>query len=153
MRKKTIDILSHEGFTVVELIIVLAILGILSILAVPKINSSNFYLKMQGKKLCSEIRQIQISRMTLGEEYRITLSPEKYVIQNGPKDLKTIQLMPGYELLYDFNKNKIMFQYNGAPVYGGTTIRIRNKKNGKYIEITIVPASGRVLMKEEIYQP
>ena len=45
-----------------------------------------------------------------------------------------------------------MFQYNGAPVYGGTTIRIPNKKNGKYIEITIVPASGRVLMKE-IYQP
>ncbi|HHY90899.1 MAG TPA: prepilin-type N-terminal cleavage/methylation domain-containing protein [Clostridiales bacterium] len=150
MGKRT---LSHEGFTMIELMIVLAVLGILSILAAPKINNSNFYLKMQGKKLCSEIRQIQISRMTLGEEYKITLSPEKYVVQNGPKDLKTIPLMPGYELLYDFNKNTIMFQYNGAPTYGGTTVRIRNKRSGKYIEITIVPASGRVLMKEEICKP
>jgi prepilin-type N-terminal cleavage/methylation domain-containing protein len=153
MKKIILSVSPKKGFTIIELIIILAILAILIAFAIPKIDCCNFHLKTQGRLLCSEIRQIKILRMTVGEQHKITLSPNKYTIQNGTKDIKTIKLMPGYQLLYDLNRNKIMFQYSGAPMYGGSTIRIRNKKNGKYIELTIVPASGRVLLKEKILNP
>jgi prepilin-type N-terminal cleavage/methylation domain-containing protein len=139
----------NKGFTLIELILTMALLGMILGIAVPKIDNSNFYLKAQGKQLCMEIRNVRILRMTEGKGYRILLSDHSYKVLDGRKELKNIILDSKYELLY--RNRELMFTYEGTPCHGGDTIIMRNRMNGKHIKITIVPASGRVLLDDKIY--
>lgn len=88
--------------------------------------------------------------MTGGGAYRILLEEKSYRVLKGTTEIIKIDLKDGYKLIY--SQNEIMFNYNGAPTYGGTTIKLLNQKTNKYCEITIVPGSGRILLKDTIYQ-
>ncbi|KXG76785.1 pilus assembly FimT family protein [Thermotalea metallivorans] len=143
--------MNNKGFTFIEIIIVSAFIALLFSIAISKGDYSNYHLRIQSQQLCADIRNIRILKMTEGGLYNILLSNDHYKVLNGSKILKTVQLLSQHELLY--GKNEIIFSYQGVPVHGGDTIRVRNKKNNRYMEITIVPASGRVLLKDEIYSP
>lgn len=86
--------------------------------------------------------------MTEGEQYRILLDRNYYKVLNGTKEFKRVEMKNGTEIFYG-EENEIIFTYLGAPVHGGTTITINNEKLNKYYKITIVPASGRILLLEE----
>lgn len=138
-----------RGFTLIELIIVLGIIGVILGIGVLKIDKTNYYLRTQGKLLCTEIRRVRLLRMTQGEGFKIWLEKNQYKLLNGSKEVKIVPLDPHYKLLY--GKNTILFKYDGTPEYGGDTITIKNIKNNKYMEMTIVPVSGKVLLKDEIF--
>ena len=136
------------GFTMIELLIVLAFFGIFITISIPKLDFSDHHLRTQAKILCNEIREVRMLRMTEGEDFRIVLSKDFYQVNNGIKQIKRVNLRPEYKLYYNFSE--IKFSYNtGAPTRGDT-ITIRNIKNKSYMEITIVPSSGRVLLKDEV---
>ena len=136
------------GFTMIELIIVLALLGILATISIPRFDHSSYYLRTQAKTLCSEIRDVRVLRMTEGEDYKISLNHDYYQVSKGTKLIKKVNLKPNYKLYYNFSEIKFSY-HTGAPTKGDT-ITLRNTKTKTYMEITIVPASGRVLLKDEI---
>ncbi len=136
---------SKTGFTMIELIIVIAILGIIMSLAIPNIKMHSFTHRAQALQLCSDIRNIRYLSMTKGRHYWIFLDRNFYKIREGTKVIKKVNMDNGNEIFY--TNQEIMFSYIGAPVYGGTTITIYNKYADKSYRITIVPASGRTMIK------
>ncbi len=129
----------------IELLIVVAIIGIILSIAVPRIKIYSFSQKSQSIKLCSDIRMIRLLKMTEGGYYKINLQRDSYYVMNGTKLIEKVNMTDGNEILY--GQQKIEFSYTGAPS-NGTTITICNKKTSKDYKITIVPASGRVLLIE-----
>lgn len=137
----------QKGYTLIELILVMSLMSLLAAIAIPRIDKTPFNMKIYSRKLCADIRYIRLMKMTEGGGYRILLHEEYYRVLNGTKELKTVELPTHMHLLYP--AQVIRFKLNGAPSWAGT-IYVRDKKSGSYYEITIVPASGRVLLKDEI---
>lgn len=107
----------------------------------------DFILKAQAKELCSDIRAIRLLKMTEGKGYQMQINKDHYKVLIGTKEIKVVKFHKHIETLH---RNKyISFSYQGAPMEGSAgTITIQNKKTGTFYEITIVPATGRVLLKE-----
>lgn len=141
---------NNSGFTMIELLIALALFGIIMTIVIPKLNFSHHYLRTQAKILCNEIRDVRMLRMTEGEDFKIILNRDYYQVNKGIRLVKRVNLKPEYKLYYNFSE--IKFSYNtGAPTRGDT-ITIMDTKNKRYMEITIVPSSGRVLLKDEVFK-
>ncbi len=148
---------NNSGLTLIELIIVLAILSILVSLIVPKIDSTNYRLKTEARLLCNEIRDLRLKNMTESLLYKIYIHSDNYQLHEGPSQLKRWDVESGIKISDNFGDEnisytKLSFNNNGAPNYSGT-ITIKDINSGKYMEITIVLATGRVLLKDEIYSP
>ena len=142
---------NSKGVTLIELVIILALLGILAGITVPSMDWSNYYLRTQARQLCAEIRNVRVLRMTEGVDYKVSLNRDFYQINNGIKQVKKVNMLSNYKIYY--NNQEITFNYNSGAPDKGDTITIKNVKNGRSMEITIVPASGRVLLKDEIFLP
>lgn len=149
------DEIGKKGYTLVELTITIAIMAIITLVAICRIDVEPLEIKTEAKKLCSDIRYLRVLNMTENNLYEIVLTKDYYALQNGVKNIKRVYFQSDIELIDNFNDDSVeysvlKFNRNGAPNFSGT-IKIRNKNSGKYIEITIIPATGRVLLKDEIY--
>lgn len=145
------SVLNKKGVTLLELILVFSLIAIISAIALPRTNRLPYFMKSYGRTLCADIRYIRLAKMTEGGEFRILLHSRYYRVLNGHKELKTIELPKNLELV--FSGSEVRFDYKGSPSHGGTTITIRDRDSAKFYQITIVPASGRVLLKDEIQSP
>ncbi|WP_427339180.1 prepilin-type N-terminal cleavage/methylation domain-containing protein [Caloranaerobacter sp. DY30410] len=145
----TFELRKIKGLTIIELLIVLTLISLILLIVIPKIKVNDYELLAQSKKLCNDIRNIRILQMSEGGVYRILLHEKSYRVLKGTIQIKKVDLKENYKLIY--SKQEIMFKSNGAPTYGGTTIRLLDLKTNRYCEITIVPASGRILMADTIY--
>ena len=137
----------RNGYTLIELVLVISLMSMLTVIAIPRVDKTPFNMKVYSRGLCADIRYVRLMKMTEGGGYRILLHEQYYRVLDGSKELKTVELPKQLEILYP--SQIIRFKQNGAPIWAGT-ISIRDKKSGRYYEITIVPASGRVLLKDEI---
>jgi prepilin-type N-terminal cleavage/methylation domain-containing protein len=142
---------NQKGFTIIEVVAVIGLMAILSGIAMPTIRRSNFTMRSYGQQLCADIREVRMSKMTLGGQYSILLSETYYKVLDGTKELKTMELPDPFELFY--GNDEIRFNYQGVPIYGGDTITLFNKDSRRFYKITIVPASGRVLLMDILYGP
>ena len=71
-----------NGFTLVELIVVILLIGILSIFAAPKfINDNTFKARGTADEIITSIRHAQRLAMTRGEQYKIEISPTSYQVR------------------------------------------------------------------------
>lgn len=146
----------NRGFTFIELIIVIAILLILILIFFPKINADEKILMINGRILWNDIREIRYIRMTQGTPIKILFPrdcSDYYVITNGDNVIKTVRMDENIEIYHNFDSNKIMFSLNGAPSLGSAgTIKVLNIKSNKFVEITITPVTGRILLKDKIFE-
>jgi prepilin-type N-terminal cleavage/methylation domain-containing protein len=139
-------IIVQKGLTLIELLVVLALISIIVVISIPKLGINNYTLLSEAKELCMDIRESRFVKMTTGENYKILLNTNGYILFNGSKTIKTVTLSKGNVIYYD--DQEIRFSDTGAPVYGGTTITIKNLETNKYYQISIVVGSGRILLKE-----
>ena len=132
--------------TLVEVIIGITILSLIATMSFTKINLSNYKVNAFAKQMASDIRYVRkINRLGNSKVYMY------FTKQNNTKGYilrKSVFLPEGVDLRCPVSK--IFFKTNGCFYIGGTTISIIQKNN--YTEITIVPTSGRVLIKEGIYK-
>ena len=142
---------NQKGFTLIEVVAVIGLMAILSGIVMPTIKKSNFTMRSYGRLLCTDIREVRMSKMTLGGQYSILLSKKYYKVLDGTQELKTVELPDPFELFY--GDDEIRFNYQGVPIYGGDTIKIFNKDSKRFYKLTIVPASGRVLFMDTLYGP
>lgn len=141
---------SNGGFTLVELIVVIGFLGLLFSIVLPKIDRNPHILLYTTKTLRDDIRGIRFTSMTENPGMRIVLDRYSYKILNGTKIVNSVTLNDGFYIKQNFSRSSIAFDYKGTPVYGGGTVSIVNENSKKYCEITVVPDTGRILMKDTI---
>lgn len=141
---------SKAGLTLIELIVTVGMLSLLMLIVLPKIDMSNYKLIEISKNLRDDIRYVRYIAMTEGDILRIFFQRNRYLILEGTKIIKEVRLDSNFSLYQNFKDNLIYFSYNGAPSTSGGTIDVV-KSDGKYTEITVVPGTGRVLFKNQIY--
>ncbi|MGL5347440.1 MAG: pilus assembly FimT family protein [Peptostreptococcaceae bacterium] len=138
--------------TLVELVVTIGILAVIVTLCFPKDNISKYQVNSFIKQLCSDIRYVRKCNMNGNTGVYIYYGDDEdnqsYILRENGKNIKEIVLPKEAKLNYVYPK--IIFKSDGSPDPLGTTITVWFKGNKK--EITIVPISGRVLIKEDIYE-
>ncbi len=143
---------NNKAFTIVELIVVIGFLGLLFSIAIPKIDRTPYLLVSASKALRNNIVEVRYSAMTEGTLKRIFFNKYSYKIIESAKTLKSVDMSPGIKIIQNLKNNDLAFNYNGTPLFGGGTIIILDEITKRYCEITIVPATGRILMKDEVFK-
>ncbi|SDY48006.1 prepilin-type N-terminal cleavage/methylation domain-containing protein [Proteiniborus ethanoligenes] len=139
------------GMTLIELLLVISILAISLSLIFPRVKRSDYHLMTSSRILRDDIRNARYMNMVEGKSYKIILEPYQYRIVENSKELKVVKLEKNLRMSHNFTGGQIGFRYTGSPSAGGT-IKIFDNKLNIYTEITVVPDTGRVLLKNEIFK-
>ncbi len=138
---------SRNGYTLLELLCVLALMGILSALAVPRlIYITHWELEGAARAMAADIRLVQQEAIVHGEctEVYFLGSHDSYQLRL-PNVNRMVYLPEGvnYEGQTSFPTDPFLkFNYLGAPG-GGGTVTLQTKSGSKrYVIVT--PVTGRV---------
>ena len=153
---------TEQGFSLPELIAVIAIIAILGVSAMAKWSGSSINLAAQADKVASDIRYIQGFSTSHGQRYRINFSATRYGFTNlaGTTPLAhpvtnaaEVELEQGTSLASTVSF--IAFSGVGAPyvtaTLPGTALTtdaiITLTADGKTRTVRVSPETGRVLMQ------
>lgn len=142
---------NQRGITVIELIVVIGMMAILACIALPKVETGTYALLAASKGLRDDIRYVRCMTMTEGQNLRVFFQRTGYFILEGPKAVREVKLHNDFSLYQNFTDSQVAFSYNGAPSTSGGTATLVNNKSKKYCELTVVPGTGRILLKNKVY--
>lgn len=121
-----------------------------------KYDGNNYKIEFFAKELCSDIRYVRRENMLDNPNVYIKFLNEdkrwSYILHKNKKEDKRIYLPRNVNLSFPIGQNNSLISFHTSGLYknGGGTITINKGDDYKYI--TIVPASGRILYKEGIYE-
>jgi len=159
---------ARAGFTLIELIIVLTILGVVAIVAFPKLEGafSANYLRSSARRLAGMISYTKSQAALSGKEHRLYYDLERgeyWMAEKGEESfVETItELGRRRSLLEGVRFEKIITRSDGRTSYGivssrfsprgwveKTTIYLKNEK-GEGLSILIKEPIGRIRILEE----
>lgn len=150
--------MDNRGITIIELILILAIMGIIVSIAVPQFDFSDSEMKRYGRELVMDLNYIKTKSKTakVNKYNKISLSKDLngkyyYNLKIDNKFNKKVYLEEKFKITTNLSGQEIYFTRMGIPTPAGT-IRIINNENNNYIEITITPATGRIHMYEDVIE-
>jgi prepilin-type N-terminal cleavage/methylation domain-containing protein len=152
------------GFTLRELIVVLAIVGIISAIALSRTGNDPVMLSTQVNQLAGDIRYVQALAMTQGQRYRINLAAGGYtftlanvggtaVVHPATGSAAQINWSSGVTLgvLTNLPSNLVAFDGRGAPYTNNVATTaltsqatITLSKGGANQTVTIEAYTGKV---------
>jgi len=117
--------LLKSGFTLIEFIILIAIIAILSVHALIKSTGMSVRLRTQGLGLASDLRYTQTLSMTHGQRYCLVFGTQNYQVVNSATSLpetlgagSTVALGAGISYgSFSPVLTMIIFDSHGAPYY------------------------------------
>jgi MSHA pilin protein MshC len=120
-----------QGFTLVELVLVMLVIGILSVAVMPKWYTTGTSVNYEARRLLSDIRYTQALSVATGQRYRwVKVSASTYQILNEsgspivlPSGGTVLTLTSGVTIgtLTNLPSNLVAFNSQGTP-YTTTTI-------------------------------
>ena len=161
-------IYDRAGFTLVELVVVLAIATTIAVVMVPKLSNENFLVGTQADRLANDIRYVQSLAMTQGQRYVLdlgsgppytgyTLKTSSGVAVPHPASGLTAALPFGGAVTATSTTNLsaglIGFDGRGVPYtnspFSALTIAasITLDSGGRQSVVTITPQTGRVALQ------
>ncbi|WP_099190384.1 hypothetical protein [Tepidibacter mesophilus] len=139
----------------IELLITISLIMIISLIPMYKINIRDYKIDSFTRQMCSDIRYTRMKNMNYDSSTYIYYEKSdedtiSYILKDSGKIKRKVQFPKNMNLSY--NVEKIEFGLNGVVKQKGETIKIKDTISNKTKIITIVPISGRVLIKEGIYE-
>ncbi|HHX22506.1 MAG: GspH/FimT family pseudopilin [Tepidanaerobacteraceae bacterium] len=140
-----VKVFTHKGFSLIEVILVIALLGLLSTLIFPNFKGTldKYKLEVAAQELAQNIRLAQQKSITEDTSYKILLGKNNYQLLSGVKG-NLFELPLGVSIewttYYDLDRT-IVFHPSGAPNRGGT-ICLAGNDNRLYVIVSI--ATGRI---------
>lgn len=141
--------MKNNGFTIIEMIVTIAILSVVLVISIPKVSIDFGYMDKMANGFVFDVRYIQMENMKnpgLNYKIRIYADLRKYIISNNDRLEKTVTFKERYIISYS-NIGPIGFNSEGTPVNAGT-FTITDSKTKKFKSISIVPTTGRTIIKE-----
>lgn len=156
--------MKDQGFTLLELIIVIVLIGIIAINVVPRSQTITLSLELQARRLLDDIRYVQGLSMMTGQRYRWTLlNTTTYIVTNEagipillPSGSTQITLSNRVvvQSMNNLPNNLIAFDSQGIPYttssYPGTALSavatISLAANGSIRSVQIYPQTGYGVM-------
>ncbi len=152
-----------EGFTILELVMVIVILGILAAAISFKWSKSTFGLSTQAELLVNDLRYTQNLSMSRNKQFSWEkTSANTYTIKDDDNNavlnsinLATTTLAPDITFGGTVTYNKITFDTKGVPYNGTVTSPVALTSNatiplvmnGKSINVIIEPETGRIYIQ------
>jgi len=150
---------SESGFTLVELVGVLVLVGLLAVTAISRWDNSTISLSAQAEQIAGDIRYTQMISMTQGQRFRINFSSNRYWISNiddstqithPATNSSDVFLNTGITL--SSSNNYLVFNGNGVPYstasLPGTTLNsnatITLTAGSETRSVEVRPETGRV---------
>ena len=154
-----------EGFTLVEMIIVLILIGIIAVVTIPRAPSrGSLTIDGQANQLASDIRYVQTLSMTRGQRYCLNLAAGSYSMTTAsstctssagvehPAGLGFPITLEGVTLGWtNLPNNYVIFSGQGVPFSAAATALgndavITLSGDGGPKTVTISPVTGRVVV-------
>jgi prepilin-type N-terminal cleavage/methylation domain-containing protein len=155
-----LTVIQHHGFTLLELIFILAIIGILAVAVTPKQPPDSLLVQYEARRVLNDIRYTQALSMSTGLRYRwVKVSGTSYQIVNAsgiaiilPNGSSTLTLAYGATLgaITNLPNNLLSFDAYGVPYttsgIPGTLLSsaatIAVTKGSQTATLTIQPTTG-----------
>ena len=95
--KKNIPAKNNQGFTLIEVVAVLLLIGILSAVAIPRMSETGYEVVVQRDVIMNHLRYTQIKAMSTNTPWYITFTGNSYQLYEGDAGGPTLKLLPGEE--------------------------------------------------------
>lgn len=120
---RNVPIFRCAGYTIIELVIVVAILGVIAAVAVPSLSSgSDAKLRLAATEVASAIRFARSEAIRTGEGHGLTISQETQTVTVEKYDLTTSPISTLYTLSQPIDKQPYDFNVNTRSTTQGVTI-------------------------------
>ncbi len=149
-----------KGFTLIELVMVMVVLGVLAALASMRMPGDGINVGAQAEQLASDIRYTQSLAMSRGQRFRVNVSANSYqitdmsgVAQVHPGTGQTAAVTLGSMVLSGYNppltNSYLAFDSLGVPYTDPTTalaalVTMTLTSGGEAITVRVAPQTGRV---------
>lgn len=147
----------HRGFTLIELMCFIAVLAILSLIAVPEVMGSidKWILDSTARQIAEDIRWTQHLAITgcISHNFDLNISNRSYRIRSAilsDPTIKTVEFNPNIASISSTfksqgNYKRLSFSSTGIPAQTGSIV-LTSKKD-KEVTITVAVGTGRVAIK------
>lgn len=140
---------NNNGYTLIEVVIAMAIFSIIIALSVPRIDLDFGYLDKMASEFAMDVRYIQTDHMKMADsryEIKLYTNSNTYDVRKNLDIEKVVCFKKRYSIMYN-NGDTISFTKEGTPINAGT-FTITDKKTMETKKVSIVPGTGRTIILE-----